>query len=69
MDYDYMNKVVRKHMAALTRSKKKGPQAIIDACDAAFDAFNSEGMLWPDNWHLWQRSKDDAYMELLREGR
>jgi hypothetical protein len=63
-DYQALNKMVRRHKAALTRAKKKGPQAVIDAVDAAFSDFDDT--MYPDNWHLWKVAKQDAELELRR---
>lgn len=63
-DYAALNAMVRRHKAALTRATKKGPQAVIAACDAAFAGF--ETGMWPDDWSMWQRAKDDATFELRR---
>lgn len=66
-DYDRLNKMVRRHKAALTRAKKKGPKAVVVACDAAFAEFDEPGNIWPDNWHLWNVAKQDAENQLRRE--
>lgn len=66
-DYRALNAIVRKHKSALTRAKNSGDQQkVIDACDAAFACFDEPGMIWPDNWSLWQRAKDDAQFKLRR---
>lgn len=67
-DYAAMNGVVRKHKAALTRAKNSGdPRKVIAACDAAFAAFDEPGMIWPDNWHLWNIARQDAEFAPARE--
>lgn len=61
---DDLNKMVRKHLSALTRAKKKGPEAVIKVVDAAFSDFSDFG--WPDNWHTFNIAKSDAEFELAR---
>lgn len=69
MDYVHMNKVVRKHKAALTRARNSGDmRKVIAACDAAFDAFDAPDMLWPDNWHMWNIARQDAVFALRMAG-
>ena len=46
--------------AALTRAKKKGPQAVIDAVNAAFAEWDEKFPAWPDDWRIWQNAKNDA---------
>ena len=57
---DQMNAIYRKQKAALTRAKKKGPQEVIAAVNAAIAVWDESFPAWPDNWSLWQRAKDDA---------
>lgn len=64
-DYVALNAMVRKHKSALTRAKKKGPEAVIAACDAAFSDFDDT--MYPDSWHDWKRAKEDAQYELARK--
>jgi len=67
-DYDYMNRVVRKHKAALTRAKNTGdPSKVIAAVDAAFGAFDAPNMYWPDSWHTWNVAREDAKLALARQ--
>lgn len=63
-DYAALNAMVRKHKAALTRAKKKGPEAVLAAVEAAYADFDKG--LWPDNWHLWKIAEEDAKMEICR---
>lgn len=58
----YMNAMVRKHKAALTRAKKKGPLAVVVACEAALTSFDSHG--YPDCWMDWERAEEDARIAL-----
>lgn len=58
-DYQALNTQVRKHKSALTRSKKKGPEAVLKAVEAAYADFDRFGP-WPDNWYLWEMAKNDA---------
>ena len=62
-DYKRLNAMVRKHRSALTRAKNsKDPDKIIAACDAAFADFEKPENIYPDDWSLWQRAKDDAIL-------
>lgn len=62
IDYDKLNRVVKKQKAALTRAKKKGTrEAILKACREAVAEWNQPGMMWPDNWPTWQCALDDVY--------
>lgn len=55
------NATVRKHKSALTRAKKIGPEKVIEVCNRALEDFEENG--YPDNWHLWERSRQDAELE------
>lgn len=63
VDYDLLNRVVRRQRAALTRAKKSSDRAkVLAACKAAVDEWNHmPGMMWPDDWSRWQRALDDMY--------
>lgn len=65
IDYELARTEIPKLKAALTRAKKKGPDAVIAAVDHAFDRFDSIGC-WPDSWHTWNIAKQDALLELRR---
>lgn len=60
-DYALLNAMVRRHKGALTRAKKKGPEAVLKCVELAYADFDKG--LWPDNWHLWEIAKSDAEME------
>lgn len=64
IDRDAFNKNVTRQRAALTRAKKRGPEAVIQADIDAARSFNEHG--WPDDWSAWQRAADDARWELRR---
>jgi len=66
-DWDAVTKELRKQRGNLTRAKKKGPQAVIDCCNAAFRCFEIVG--YPDQWSEFQRAKDDAEVEIRMAGR
>ncbi len=66
-DYERLNKMVRRHKAALTRAKKKGPEAVLAAVGAAFAEFDQPGNIWPDCWHTWNIARRDALGELARQ--
>jgi hypothetical protein len=55
--------MVRKHKAALTRAKKRGPLHTIAVCEAALRDFDTYG--WPDQWADWERAKVDAELQLF----
>lgn len=59
IDYERMKRIHPKQKAALTRAKKKGYYAVLQACKAAVVEWNEIGA-WPDDWSLWQRALDDA---------
>jgi hypothetical protein len=51
--------------AGLTRAKKSGdPQRVIDFVDSLFAEWDDGGYAYPDNWHLWNIARDDAYVAL-----
>lgn len=66
IDYKKAQKMFTKHKGALTRAKKKGPEAIIKVCDAFFEDFEDNDLPLPDRWHIWQRAKEDAENNLRR---
>lgn len=57
---DEMKAIYRQQKAALTRAKKKGPQAVIAAVDKAIAEWDEKFPAWPDDWRIWQNAKDDA---------
>lgn len=60
-----MNKELPKLRAALTRAKNsKNNDKIIETCNKAFARFEVIG--YPDQWHEWQRAKDDAIFNKRR---
>lgn len=60
IDYARMKKSSPKLKAALTRAKKSGDPAKIEAaCKAAVAEWNAIGA-WPDNWNMWQIALDDS---------
>ncbi len=59
------NKNVTRQRGALTRAKKRGPGAVLDAAASAFESFDEHG--WPDDWSAWQRAADDAQLTIQRE--
>jgi len=68
MTIDYA-RMQRRHgplKGSLTRATKKGPLAVIDAVEAAYDEFDEIGC-WPDDWHRWARALDDAVWTARRE--
>jgi hypothetical protein len=69
IDYEAAARSFRKHKAALTRAQKKGPQAVIDAVDAAFAEWTAMDIPFPDSWHRWSVARNDAVLELARQRR
>lgn len=68
IDYEAMNKSVRRHKAALTRAKNSGdPAKVIAAVDAAFAEWDQPGMAYPDSWHTWNIAKQDALFAQARQ--
>jgi len=60
IDYDRMRRVWPQQKAALTRARKTGdPERIARVCRDAVAVWNEIGA-WPDDWHLFQRTLDDA---------
>lgn len=59
IDYDRMNRTMRKHKAALTRAGKDRDKVLV-ACAAAVAEWDEIGA-WPDNWSHWQRALDDVF--------
>lgn len=60
VDYDALNKMVKRQKAALTRARNSGnPEKVIIACRDAVREWNKPGAIWPDNWSLWERTLND----------
>jgi hypothetical protein len=68
IDYALAQKLFTKHKAALTRAKKKGPGAVMQACDKFFAEFEDNDLPLPDDWHRWNIARLDAEMEMRRNG-
>jgi hypothetical protein len=66
IDYAKAQALYRKHKAALTRAKKKGPREVIAACDLFAAEFHQAGLPLPDDWHRWESAKRDAQLEQMR---
>ena len=62
IDYARMLQVYPKQKSALTRAMKKGYPAVVSACIAAVQEWDSIGA-WPDDWSRWQRALDDAALK------
>jgi hypothetical protein len=61
VDYQALNRMVRRQRAALTRAVNSGdPERVVLACRDAVRAWNAPGGLWPDEWTHWQRALDAA---------
>lgn len=61
VDYDALNKMVKRQRAALTRAvKSKNPNTVLAVCKAAVREWSKPGSMWPDDWSRWQRALDDS---------
>lgn len=60
VDYDKLNRMVRRQKAALTRAKGNRDK-VLAACKAAVAEWNQPGAMWPDCWSLWQQTLNDCY--------
>jgi len=61
VDFDALNKLVKRQRAQLTKALKNGsPDRVIVACRDAVRAWREPGMTWPDDWSRWQRALDDV---------
>jgi thioesterase domain-containing protein len=61
IDYDALNRTVRRQRAALTRAINSGePEKVILAAREAVRQWNQPGAIWPDDWSRWQRAVDDV---------
>jgi hypothetical protein len=61
VDYDALNRMVRRQRAALTRAKNSGdPNRVIVACRDAVREWNQPGAMWPDDWPTWRNALWDA---------
>lgn len=59
MDYKLTQAEFTKLKSKLTRAiNSKDHDKIIATVDEAMSIFDDKG--YPDNWHRWQRAKDDA---------
>jgi hypothetical protein len=52
--------------ARLTRAIKKGPQAVIDEVNRTYREWDNGNFAYPDDWHRWERARDDAQYEIAR---
>ncbi len=63
IDYAQANIRFRSQKSALTRAKKQGPEAVLQACTKAVQEWDRAPFngAWPDDWSAWQRALNDAY--------
>lgn len=64
IDYKAANKVIRAQKGALTRARKRGPEAVILEVAKAFRRWDEPDIYWPDAWHTWSIAYSDAMFEL-----
>jgi len=67
IDYALVRKEFPKQKAALTRAKKKGPQAVINEVARFYAWYDERGWSYPDDWHRWDIAGRDAAYELQRQ--
>lgn len=67
IDYAEANRLCRLHKGRLTRATKKGPEAVLVAVDAFYEAFDAAHLPLPDDWARWDRAASDARFELARK--
>ncbi len=61
VDYDELNKMVRRQRAALTRAVNSGDRdKVILTVAKAVREWNQPGVMWPDDWSRWQRAVNDV---------
>jgi hypothetical protein len=61
VDYDALNKMVKRQRAALTRAlNSKDRDRVVLACRDAVREWDRPGSMWPDDWSRWQRALDDV---------
>lgn len=61
VDYDALNKMVRRQRAALTRAiNSHDVDKLVVTIRGAVREWNQPGAMWPDDWSRWQRALDDA---------
>lgn len=60
VDYDALNKMVRRQRAALTRAINSGDKdKLVLVVRDAVREWRKPGAMWPDDWSRWQRALDD----------
>ncbi len=65
IDYTLANAATRKFKSALTRSvNRKDHKRTIQVANEFFAFFDDRGWSYPDQWHRWQITKDDAAFAL-----
>ena len=51
----------RAYKTRLTRAIRSGdPQKVINTVTDTFEAWDMEHYAYPDDWHRWERARDDA---------
>lgn len=59
VDYNALNRMVRRQRSALTRAVNSGdPERVILVVHAAVSEWNQPGVIWPDDWARWQSAVD-----------
>ena len=60
VDYDALNKMVKRQRAALTRAVNSGDvEKIILTVQSAVREWNQPEVMWPDDWSRWQNALND----------
>lgn len=63
-----LKKLLPRYRAALTRAINAGdPKKILETANRALAKFDEIG--YPDQWHRWQRARDDAVYALQQQRR
>jgi hypothetical protein len=67
IDYALAKRLHTKHKGALTRARKKGARAVVEAVNAFYYDYRYNELPLPDDWHTWDVAKRDALFSITRE--
>jgi len=62
-DYTLTKRELTALKAKLTRAKGS-PRRVVSICNEAFSLFEEKG--FPDKWHMFERAREDAILEIQR---